>query len=610
MLQLTNVSFSRGAKPLLDGVNLIVHATQKVGIAGENGAGKSSLFALLRGVLGPDVGEVCVPSHLAIAHLEQEVAATAQSALDYIIDGDAELRAIELALNTTEDGMEIAELYGKLGVIDGYTAPARAAQLMSGLGFSFAEQARPVSSFSGGWRMRLNLARTLMCRSDLLLLDEPTNHLDLDAIVWLEDWLKRYPGTLLFISHDRDFLDAIATHIVHLENKQLTLYTGNYSDFEKQLAEQLALQQATHEKQVKQRAHLQSFIDRFKAKASKATQAQSRIKALARMEVTQAAYVHSPFHFSFRDSTPCSNPLLNVDNADIGYGEKIILKKIHFALTNQARIGLIGPNGAGKSTLIKCLAGRLEPLTGQHFINPALKIGYFDQHQLDSLDVNASPLLHLQRMSPNSNEQDLRKYLGSFGFAGNQALVEVGPFSGGEKTRLALALLIWQKPNLLLLDEPTNHLDLEMRHALTMALQDYHGAMIVVSHDRHLLRSTTDTLILVANGQVVEFEQDLDEYQKWLMNYRREASKEAKAEPLATVAAKKPLAAVKAPIVNLAKLEAQLSDVQAQLAAIELALADNSLYEAIHATRLDTLVLERAAVVAECERLENLWLLH
>ena len=604
MIQLTNVSLSRGIKPLLDSVNLIVHANQKVGIAGENGAGKSSLFALLRGILAADVGEVSVPSHLQIAHLEQEVESTEQCALDYVIDGDAQLRAIEQALLTTEDGMEIAELYGQMGVIDGYTAPARAAQLMDGLGFNVHEQQQPVSSFSGGWRMRLNLAKTLMCRSDLLLLDEPTNHLDLDAIIWLEDWLKRYSGTLLFISHDRDFLDVIATHVMHLENKQLTVYTGNYSDFEKQRAEQLALQQATFEKQQRHRAHLQSFIDRFKAKASKAAQAQSRIKALARMEITQAAYVHSPFHFTFRETTPCSNPLLSIDKANIGYGTKIILKNIDFMLSGQARIGLIGPNGAGKSTLIKCLAGLLTPLSGEHFVNPALKIGYFDQHQLDSLDVNASPLLHLQRLSPLTDEQPLRKYLGSFGFAGNQALEPVGPFSGGEKTRLALAILIWQKPNLLLLDEPTNHLDLEMRHALTMALQEYQGAMIVVSHDRHLLRSTTDSLVLVANQQVIEFEQDLDEYQHWLSNYRRETA----------LVAKKPVvvAKVQAPSVNntfkIAKIETELAAAQASLAAVELTLSDPAIYHADQRVSLKAALKEQTKWREASDRLENQWL--
>lgn len=605
MIQLKQVSLARGGKTLLSDVNLIVHAKQKVAIVGANGTGKSSLFALLRGVLTPDVGDAWLPTHLTIAHLEQEVRASDQTALDYVLDGDAELRQLEQALATAEDGLHIAELLASLEQIDGYTAPARAAQLLYGLGFNSDEQQATVASFSGGWRMRLNLAKTLMRRADVLLLDEPTNHLDLDAIVWLEQWLKHYPGTLLFISHDRDFLDAIASHIVSLEQQRLTLYTGNYSDFERQKAEQLALQQLTFEKQQRQRAHLQSFIDRFKAKASKATQAQSRIKALARMETAQAVHVDSPFHFSFREAPKCSNPLLTLDHVSIGYGDQIILNRVNLALTQQARIGLIGPNGAGKSTLIKCLIGHVSPLTGEYQLNPALNIGYFDQHQLDSLDITASALLHLQRLSPDSTEQALRSYLGSFGFIGDQALGPVGPFSGGEKTRLALALLIWQKPNLLLLDEPTNHLDLEMRHALTMALQGYNGAMIVVSHDRQLLRATTDTLLLVANQAVVEFKQDLDAYYVWLQNYRRQAQ----APKAVAKVIKKDSKAPSPPIKNthkVDKLEATLVELQALLVDIDRDL--NALYNEHQPERVSELLAQRSAAMAQCESLENQWL--
>lgn len=608
MIQLSNVSLSRGSKTLLTEVNLTVHANQKVAIVGANGAGKSTIFALLRGVLSTDVGDVTVPSHLKVGHLEQEVVASDQTALDYVIDGDSELRAIEQALTLTTDGMEIAELYVQMGQIDGYTAAARAAQLLDGLGFSTLEQSHTVRSFSGGWRMRLNLAKTLMCRADLLLLDEPTNHLDLDAIVWLEQWLKYYKGTLLFISHDRDFLDAIATHTVHLERQQLKVYTGNYSDFERQRAEQLALQQATFEKQQRQRAHLQSFIDRFKAKASKAAQAQSRIKALARMEVSQAAQVDSPFHFSFRDTKLCSNPLLSLNDAFIGYGEHAILSHINLALSEQVRIGLIGPNGAGKSTLIKCLMGKLPLLKGDYIINPALHIGYFDQHQLDSLDVTASAVLHLQRLSPHSSEQALRTYLGGFGFVGDQALTPVGPFSGGEKTRLALALLIWQKPNLLLLDEPTNHLDLEMRHALTMALQGYNGAMIVVSHDRHLLRSTTDTLWLVANQQVTEFKDDLDAYQQWLVEYRRAPAVQANAVSVPT-RKKRDNSRTATTQHKSVVIEAELERQQARLGEIDLELADTALYEVAAAERLNVLLAQRLQLIDQIAVLEDQWLL-
>lgn len=603
MIQLKQVSLARGGKSLLSDVNLIVHAKQKVAIVGANGTGKSSLFALLRGVLTPDVGDVWLPTHLKIAHLEQEVLATTQTALDYVLDGDAELRQLELALATAEDGLHIAELLASLEQIDGYTAPARAAQLLYGLGFNSDEQQATVASFSGGWRMRLNLAKTLMCRADVLLLDEPTNHLDLDAIVWLEQWLLHYPGTLLFISHDREFLDTIASHIVSLEQQRLTLYTGNYSDFERQKAEQLALQQATFEKQQRQRAHLQSFIDRFKAKASKATQAQSRIKALARMETAQAVHVDSPFQFSFRETPKCSNPLLTMEHVSIGYGDHLILNRVNLALTQQARIGLIGPNGAGKSTLIKCLIGHVSPLSGDYQLNPALNIGYFDQHQLDSLDIIASPLLHLQRLSPHSTEQALRTYLGSFGFIGDQALAPVGPFSGGEKTRLALALLIWQKPNLLLLDEPTNHLDLEMRHALTMALQEYNGAMIVVSHDRQLLRTTTDTLLLVANQAVVEFTQDLDAYYLWLQSYRRQAQAP---KTVAKVIKKEPKAPPLKNTHKMDQLEATLAQQQKLLIDIDRDL--NDLYHAHQPERVAELLAQRSEVMAQCQSLENQWL--
>lgn len=607
MIQLTHLSLQRGSKQLLEDVNLVIYAQQKIGIVGENGAGKSSLFALLRGLLTSDVGDIFVPPHLRIAHLEQEIPALSQAALEYIIDGDQELRAIEKALTETEDGLQIAELHMRMGAIDGYSAKARAAQLMYGLGFTAEEQSQSVSAFSGGWRMRLNLAKTLMCRSDLLLLDEPTNHLDLDAILWLETWLKSYTGTLLFISHDRDFLDSIASHIIHLEHKQLKIYTGNYSDFEKQRVAQLELQQATYEKQQRQRAYLQSFIDRFKAKASKARQAQSRIKALARMEIIQAAHVDSPFTFSFREASACSNPLFKLDKANIGYGDKIILKNISISLTAQDRIGLIGPNGAGKSTLIKCLAGELSPLSSEYFMNPALKIGYFTQHQLDNLDLQASPLLHLQRLSPQETEQKLRTYLGSFGFMGDQALAKVEPFSGGEKARLALALLIWQKPNLLLLDEPTNHLDLEMRQALTMALQDYQGAMIVVSHDRHLLRSCTDSLILVAHQKAQEFAGDLDEYQTWLNNYRRDIQTPPKTENTHNKLQQQSNKQQRALESKIKKLEEEIATLQKQKETIDKKLAANDLYEEKQHEKLKQLLQEQEILIQKIAALEEDW---
>lgn len=607
MIKLEQVSLQRGLKSLLENVSVTFLPRQKTGIIGENGAGKSSLFALLTGELKPDAGDVVVPKHLRIAHLEQEVVALEKSAIEYVIDGDKELRTLENALTETEDGIKIAEIYAQLEVIGAYSAEARASQLLHGLGFTTPEQQQKVSEFSGGWRMRLNLARTLMCRSDLLLLDEPTNHLDLDTIIWLQEWLQNYQGTLLFISHDRDFLDAVASHIVHVENKQLKQYTGNYSDFERMRVAELAQQQATYEKQQQQRVHLQSFIDRFKAKASKAKQAQSRVKALERMELIQAVHVKSPFQFSFREAPPCTNPLLKLTKADIGYGDKTVLKQVSLHLTEQARIGLIGPNGAGKSTLIKCLAQELMPFSGEIFVNPKLRIGYFSQHQLDSLDLEASPLLHLQRLSPDATQQSLRNYLGSFGFSNEQALAPVGPFSGGEKSRLALALLIWQKPNLILLDEPTNHLDLEMREALTLALQSYQGAMVVVSHDRHLLRSCTDSLILVANQEVAEFEDDLEAYEKWLKDYRRDLTQPKtviKPQPNKQQQEAKQQRAIKQ---KIEKLEKEMDALQQQKKLIEEKLSSNELYEAHGQEYLNDLLAQQEKIAQRESELEHIW---
>lgn len=608
MIKLNRVSLQRGLKKLLEDTSITLLAGQKIGMIGENGAGKSSLFALLTGELTSDLGDVFVQKHLNIAHLAQEVPALVQAAIEYVIDGDQKLRALEKQLGETEDGMKIAEICAQLEASGAYTANARAAQLMYGLGFSTEEQLLPVSQFSGGWRMRLNLARTLMCPSDLLLLDEPTNHLDLDAIIWLETWLKNYKGTLIFISHDRDFLDAISSHIVHLENRQLNLYTGNYSDFERQRAAKLMLQQSLYEKQQQQRAHLQSYVDRFRAKASKARQAQSRIKALERMETIQAAHVASPFQFSFREVPICSNPFLKLDLADLGYGEKKVLQKVSVNIMNQARIGLIGPNGAGKSTLIKTLAGELQPLSGEIFFNAKLRIGYFSQHQLDALDVQASALLHMQRLSPEASVQQLRTYLGSFGFSNEQALTSVGPFSGGEKSRLALALLIWQKPNLLLLDEPTNHLDLEMREALTLALQNYEGAMVVVSHDRHLLRSCTDSLMLVASQKVVDFEGDLTDYEKWLQEYRREMMQPKVVVENFDSVDRQQNKQQRASKAKIEKLEKEIHALAEEKKRIEEKLADPLLYEASQKEKLQQLLKDQATLLQKEKELEEAWL--
>ena len=519
MITLRNLTLARGTKVLLDGVSITFHQGQKIGLVGANGSGKSTLFALLRDEIHQDAGDLDMPPRLSIAHVAQETPALDRAAINYVLDGDAELRDVEQAIADAQDkdhGERLAELHHQLDLIQGYSAKSRAAALLHGLGFAIAEHELPVASFSGGWRMRLNLAQALMCRSDLLLLDEPTNHLDLETVLWLEQWLTRYQGTLILISHDRDFLDGSVSHICHVDHQTLKLYAGNYSAFERQRAANLAQQQAAFEKQQREIAHLHAFIDRFRAKATKARQAQSRMKALDRMEEIAPAHVDSPFSFGFREFSQMPDPLLSLEKVAAGYGDTPVLNNVNLVVRAGERIGLLGKNGAGKSTLIKILAGELAPKHGERREGKGLAVGYFAQHQLEHLRPEDSPLQHLIRLDDRTREQELRNFLGGFNFHGDQALAPVAPFSGGEKARLALALLIWQKPNLLLLDEPTNHLDLEMRHALNLALQEYEGAIVVVSHDRHLLKTTTDSLLLVANGEVKEFAGDLDDYRDWL----------------------------------------------------------------------------------------------
>nr|MBO2509187.1 ABC transporter ATP-binding protein [Gammaproteobacteria bacterium] len=620
MIRLLNLTLQRGPQRLLEGAELTLHAGQKVGLIGANGAGKSSLFALLRGELGADAGDCQVPADWRIAHMRQEVNDLERLAVDYVLDGDPRLRQIQRDLAVAEaaqDGAAIARLHHELDAADGYSADARARKLLAGLGFDATQMERRVGDFSGGWRMRLNLAQALMCPSELLLLDEPTNHLDLDAILWLEEWLKGYPGTLLLISHDRDFLDAVVDHVVHLEQRKLTLYRGGYSAFERTRAERLAQQQAAYEKQQAQRAHMEAFIRRFKAKATKARQAQSRIKALERLEELAPAHIDSPFDFRFREAEKISTPLLDLSEGRLGYGDKVVLDKLKLSLAPGARIGLLGPNGAGKSTLIKVLAGELEPLAGRLQRGENLVIGYFAQHQLDALDDQASPLLHLQRIAPAEREQTLRDFLGGFDFRGERCDEPVLNFSGGEKARLALALIAWQKPNLLLLDEPTNHLDLEMRLALTLALQEFSGAVLVVSHDRHLLKSTTDEFLLVADGRVQAFDGDLEDYARWLVDYR---SQQAPASPAAPARAEKTdrrvqrqaSAALRQQLAphrrQAERLERELGQVQERLAGVEARLADSALYEAARKDELRELLADQARLKAEEASLEEAWL--
>ncbi|MFZ5604574.1 MAG: ATP-binding cassette domain-containing protein [Pseudomonadota bacterium] len=620
MIQLKSVSLFRGSKCLLKDASFTGYPGWHIALIGHNGCGKSSLFAMLRRELQPDSGEFSIPANWRIAHMAQEVEALDRAALDYVMDGDRTLRRLQQELADAEekhDAHRIGDLHQQLADVDGYTAESRAAKLLSGLGFTQTQLQTPVKAFSGGWRMRLNLAQTLMCPSDLMLLDEPTNHLDLDAILWLEDWLRSYPGTLILISHDREFIDAVTQHILHIEHQNLFYYSGNYSAFEIQRSARLANQQAAFEKQQREVAHLQSFIDRFKAKASKAKQAQSRVKMLERMEKIAPAHVDSPFHFTIPAAEKVSSPLLDISQGELGYPGKPILKNVALQLVPASRIGLIGPNGAGKSTLIKTLAGEIELLNGRRQPGEHCYIGYFAQHQLDQLDMNATPLLTMQRNAPKTDEQTLRKYLGGFGFHGDAVHDNIGRFSGGEKARLALAVIIWHKPNLLLLDEPTNHLDLEMRHALTLALQDYEGALVLVSHDRSLLRATTDDLYLVADGKVDVFNGDLDDYAKWLNDYRSQqqaasespaqadARRDRKADRQRAADIRTQLRPLKK---QIEKLEGEIAKLEQQKKAIEEQLADPAIYETANKAKLADLLKQQGATGSTLEEKELAWM--
>ena len=625
MIQFKNLTLTRHVKILIEQASFQLHPGHKVGLTGANGAGKSSLFALLRGELHQEVGDLDIPPQWVIAHVAQEMTELSQAALAFTLDGDAELRDIETALLAAEanhEGEKIADLHHRLTDIEGYSAKARAAALLDGLGFTQTDLARPVSDFSGGWRVRLNLARALMCRSDLLLLDEPTNHLDLDAVYWLESWLRDYRGTLLLISHDRDFLDAVIDNVLHIEQQRITLYRGGYSDFERQRGEKLALQQTMFDKQQRKVAHLHSYIDRFRVQATKARQAQSRIKALERMEMISAAHVDSQFNFEFRAPVSAPDPLLVLDDVNAGYADKVILNKVLLTIRPGERIGLLGKNGAGKSTLIKLLAAELKPLSGKRVEGKDLRIGYFAQHQLEQLRGSESPLQHMLRLDPSTREQEHMNYLGGFDFKGDMARSAITNFSGGEKSRLALALLIWTRPNLLLLDEPTNHLDLEMRHALTLALQDYQGGVILVSHDRALLRATCDNFVLVAHGVAEAFDGDLDDYKNWLATQK--AGNTAPAPLLAAGAGqenKKPntYAQNKAarqtrinerrPLLKeCSQIEAHLEKWNTEKSHIDTRLNEPQLYENADKTELQNLLKKQAELTQYIEEAELRWL--
>src|SRR5690554_2465794 len=643
MLTITDLSLQRGGAWLLDSVALTVQSGQRVAVVGANGAGKSSLFQLLLGQLTPEQGSVSLPGGCRIAHMAQEVEATERSARDFVLDGDLDLRRLERELEQAEapgDDNAVAHIHGELDVHEAWSAARRAESLLRGLGFRNEDPDRPVSAFSGGWRIRLNLAQALMRPSDLLLLDEPTNHLDLDACLWLENWLRRYNGTLLFISHDRDFMDRVATHVVHFDRQKLELYTGNYSAFEGQRSERIAQQQAGFERQQARIAEIQRFIDRFKAKATKARQAQSRVKSLERMEKIAPAHIDSPFSFEFPMADKVSNPLLSIRHGQAGHGDTKVLSNINLTLLPGSRIGLLGPNGAGKSTLMDALLGQGEQggsstlLSGERTCGEHLAIGYFAQHQLESLDLDASPFLHLQRLSPKASEQSIRNFLGGFDFHGDEALSPIRSFSGGEKARVALAVIAWQKPNLLLLDEPTNHLDLEMRQALTMALQNFEGAIVVVSHDRHLLRNTVDEFWLVNDGHVVEYQGDLEDYESWLADRRKddaeppkrqlgsaagsadaasaqadtavgESADDRKARKRAEAALRQKLSPYRK---KQATLEKQMETLHETLNDLESELADPALYSDESKGRLKDLLGKQSAAKGQLEDVEAQWL--
>jgi ATP-binding cassette subfamily F protein 3 len=618
MISLSNIELRRGIKLLLHDAEMVVHPGQHIGIIGGNGTGKSSLFKLLLGQVTADAGELFIPKDWRIAHMAQELARSERSAVDYVLDGDPELRKIEAAIEkalASDDHDRLAIEYENMEMANGFNAHSRAEQLLHGLGFHQSEVNRPVNSFSGGWRIRLNLAQSLMCSSDLLLLDEPTNHLDLDATLWLEQWLKSYSGTLLIISHDRDFVDNVVDRIVHLEHQKTNCYKGNYSTFERVRSERLALQQASYEKQQKRRKDVEDFVARFRYKASKAKQAQSRLKELQRMEDSVPAHVDSPFYFNFPPPKKANGALVNISQATLGHGNKTILSHVNVDLHPGSRIGLLGPNGAGKSTLINSLTGDLCLISGVRVYGENLKIGYFAQHQLEVLDLQASPFLHIQRISPEATEQEIRNFLGGFDFHNDKALDPIKDFSGGEKARVSLAIIVWQKPNLLLLDEPTNHLDLEMRHALTMALQGYEGALVVISHDRHLLRNTVDEFYLVAEGAVREFDGDLNDYQKWLKNYSRisdaikptaiEVSVDKKLSRQESAEKRKKLE----PITKKIKIiEAEIESLQQTLAVVEITLSDSSIYNEGNKTLLKDTLSQQANIKKSILNSEDRWL--
>lgn len=619
MISLQGISLRLGSQLLLEEVDLTVYSGQKVGIIGRNGTGKTSLFKLLMGELSADAGQLDMPKDLRKSQMLQETRGSSRSAVDYVIDGDSKFRQIEKQIAAAEqakDDHRLAHLHAELDLHDGWTIQNRAEQLLSGLGFPPEDFDRTVKEFSGGWRIRLNLAQALMTPSDLLLLDEPTNHLDLEATLWLQQWLLRYPGTLLLVSHDRSFLDVVVGHIVSFEGRKLYLYRGNYSDYEKQKAERLAQQQAEYEKQQTRKKEIENFVRRFRAKASKARQAQSRLKELDRMVDIAPAHIDSPFHFHFLEPAKLPPSLLACDKIAFGYDEPLI-ENFSINVRSDSRIGLLGANGQGKSTLLKVLNGHLPLLAGEINRNDHLRIGYCAQHQVDELDIFAMPMQLIQRLDEKAREQEIRNFLGGFDFRNDRVTETIEHFSGGEKSRLALALVVWQKPNLLLMDEPTNHLDLEMCHSLTVGLQEFSGAMIVVSHDRHLLSNTVDQFLLVKDGKLDYFDGDLNDYEKLLLKESKTDNKtSAQGADKSNRLSKKELRQQAAEQRNqqkslraqAARLEKAMEQNQKQLADIEAKLGDTSLYEDTQKDQLNELLQQRAHLLNEKDKLEEEWL--
>lgn len=613
MLSFRNLELYRGDKRLFSQLNVTLYYGQKIGIIGRNGCGKSSLFSLILGNLTADAGQFEITQQASIAHVQQETASSERNIVDYVIDGDCKLREMEQHLRQAEaanQGELIAQYHTQLEQMDAFTVAARAAQILRGLGFVQSDHDKTVRTFSGGWRMRLNIAQALICRSDILLLDEPTNHLDLDTVIWLEDWIKRYPGTLLLISHDRIFLDNTVRHVLYFHNQLVTLFSGNFSAFEKQQIEILRQQQIHFDKQQEHKAKLEKFIQRFRAKATKAKQAQSRIKVLEKLEEISVAHAQSPLNFEFPEPKHAPNPVMQLESLNVGYEQTPVLRNINLAFQAGSRIGLLGRNGAGKSTFIKALAQEIPTLSGGMLVSTNAKIGYFAQHQIEQLNLAQSPLYHLLQLTPLERQQNLRNFLGGFGFSGEFATTSIENFSGGEKARLALALIVWQAPNMLLLDEPTNHLDMDMRHALTMALQSFQGALVIVSHDRHLLSATTDEFLLVHDGSVSPFDGDLTDYQAWLTNEKipekrekndqnRKSKRRAEAERRAQ----------KGPLQNKLKTtERQMDSVTKELEKLQQQLTDPQLYVDTQKQQLQTMLLRQAELDKKNKSLEEDWL--